>query len=122
MSCSLGRGTWVNRKDDRNAVRDHVDCAHDRGQTLGRIHVGRPMQGKDGILPCRQAVRQREFTRAANLLAEGIDHRVTDEVDLLLDDTFIPQILVGVGVGGKKKIRNGIRAEAVDLLRHGHVP
>ena len=50
-----------------------------------------------------------------------IDHGVADEVDLLGGDTFVPQILVGHGVGCEQEIRNRVRAEAVDLFRHGHV-
>jgi hypothetical protein len=80
------------------------------------------MQGEDGILPRRQSVRQRQLAGTTDLLAQGVDHGVTDEVDFLAGDTFVPQILVGHGVGREQKVRDGIGTEAVDLFRHGHVP
>ena len=64
-----GRGPGVDGEDNRNSVRDRVDCSHDEREAIRKVHVGRTMQREDSILPRLQAVRQRQLTGTTDLLA-----------------------------------------------------
>ena len=116
-----GCGAGMDREDDRDPFCNGIDRPEDRSQTVGGIHVGRSVQCEDGVLPGHQAVHQRKLAGVTDLLIQRIDHGVADEVNLLRGNALIPQILSCRGVSREEKVRNGIRAEAVDLFRHGHI-
>ena len=80
------------------------------------------MQCEDSVLTRLQAVWQRQLTGSVDLLAQSIDHGVANEVDFLASYTLIPQILDGQSIGCEQQVRNGVGAEAVNLLWHRHVP
>ena len=55
------------------------------------------------------------------IVDQGIDHDVADELDLLPGDAFPEQVFVGVLRGGQEQVGQGVGHQAVDLLRHGPV-
>ena len=52
---------------------------------------------------------------------QGVNHDVADQVDLGRRDPFAAEVFVGVRRGGQQEIGDGVGDEAVDFLGHGAV-
>ena len=80
----------------------------------GRCRVTRPypLAARPGGRPCRR------FPRRLELGAEGVDHHVADQPELLLGHPFAAQVRKAARLGDQQQVRHGVGEQAVDLLRH----
>jgi rRNA-processing protein FCF1 len=79
------------------------------------------VQRDNGIFPFAQSRRQWEAQGLVKIAQQGVDHRIPDKVDSVIGDAFIPQVVARELIGCEEQIGHGIRAKAIDLLRHRHV-
>lgn len=115
-------GSWVDRKDDRDAVRDLTNGAHDGFESFRAIHIPGAMESEDRIPALRHAGSERQLARGADVAQQGIDHGVADKGNPGGRHSFAEQIPIGAAVGGEEQVGNGIGTEAIDFFWHGHIP
>ena len=114
----------VNREDDRQFPGDGRQGLQQAGEDLRVVDVAGAMQSHGGITAGLQAHLGAEIEACSHLavLHQGVDHDVADEEDLLRRHAFGFQVLVGEVVGGEQVVAEDVGAEAVDFLRHAHIP
>ena len=96
---------------------------HGPAERRGIVHVGRPMEGGQRVLPRAQAelAQYGQSLRRRQHPGQAVHHDVAHKVDLLRSDAFAPQIVVGVARGREQQVGDLVGEQAVDFLRHGAV-
>src|SRR4029077_5484631 len=65
--------------------------------------------------------RSRLRHRLLQILPQGIDHHVADEMDARRQDPLAQEVVARALLGGEQELRELVGEYAIDLLRHGTV-
>ena len=102
--------------DHRGQLAKHVN---DPGRRLGPIHVRRTMD-RDRRVDGRktQAITHHPGVEAVEVVQQGVDHRVADEVDAVGGDPFAFEVDDPFRRRDEKQIREEVGDAPVDFLGH----
>jgi len=103
---------------------DLVEGVKEIHQVERRVHARWAVEGDDRVRMLGVKFEAAEDRRLLPARAEGlqsVDHEVADEVNLLWRDAFSEQVLPSALLRHEEEVGDGIREQAVDLLRHGAV-
>ena len=117
-------------KDYGNPAGHLLQCFEHVSQINGGIHIGRPMQGNEGIAaggktagPIRAGSRQSLFnrTRKIQTMVERVNHHITNKLHPVADYPFLRQIIARATLCGVKNFSQLIRKNSIQLFRHAAV-
>ena len=111
----------MDRKDDRNMPRQHLQRLEEIRQGPRIIHVGRAVQREHGVAGPRieaEALRDRRALPAVPRALERVDHDVADEVNLLGAHALAQEVVASALLCHEEEIGDGVGQHPIDLFGH----